>query len=120
MITGIHALIYAPDAAAVREFLRDKLGWANVDNGGGWLIFALPPAELGVHPTDGPGQHELSILCDDIEATMAELSAKGVEFTGPPEDRRFGMVATMKVPGGGELLLYQPAHKLAIGIEGSQ
>jgi hypothetical protein len=115
MITGIHALIYAPDATAVREFLRDKLGWANVDNGGGWLIFALPPAELGVHPSDAPG-HELSLLCDDIEATVAELSAKGVEFTGPPEDRRFGVVATMKVPGGGELLLYQPSHQLAIGI----
>jgi catechol 2,3-dioxygenase-like lactoylglutathione lyase family enzyme len=119
MITGMHALIYAPDAPAVREFLRDKLGWANVDNGDGWLIFALPPAELGVHPTDGPGQHELYLLCDDIEATVAELTAKGVEFAGPPVDRRFGMVATMHLPGGGTLSVYEPRHWLAIDVDRS-
>ena len=119
MITGMHALIYAPDAAAVREFLRDKLGWANVDNGDGWLIFALPPAELGVHPTDGPGQHELYLLCDDIEATVAELTAKGVEFAGPPVDRRFGLVATMYLPGGGSLSVYEPRHRLAIDADRS-
>ena len=117
MITGIHALIYAPDAAAVREFLRDKLGWANVDSGDGWLIFALPPAELGVHPTEGPGGQELYLMCDDIEATVADLSAKGVEFTGPPVDRRFGVVATVKLPGGGELSIYEPRHRLAIGSD---
>jgi catechol 2,3-dioxygenase-like lactoylglutathione lyase family enzyme len=120
VITGIHALIYAPDAVAVREFLRDKLGWANVDNGDGWLIFALPPAELGVHPAGGDGGHELYLLCDDIEATVAELSAKGVEFTGPPVDRGFGVVATMNLPGGGALSIYEPKHRLAIGIDGSQ
>jgi hypothetical protein len=118
MITGVHALVYAPDAPAVREFLRDKLGWANVDNGDGWLIFALPPAELGVHPTDGEGQQELYLLCDDIEATMAELSAKGVVFSGPPVDRRFGIVATMLLPGGGTLSIYEPRHRLAIGSKG--
>ena len=114
MITGMHALVYAPDAPAVREFLRDKLGWDHIDNGDGWLIFALPPAELGVHPTEGPGQHELYLLCDDIKATVAELATKGVEFTGPPVDRGFGVVATMKLPGGGHLSVYEPRHRLAI------
>ena len=119
MITGVHALVYAPDAPAVREFLRDKLGWANVDSGDGWLIFALPPAELGVHPTEGAGGHELYLLCDDIEATVAELAAKGVEFTGPPVDRRFGVVATMILPGGGHLSIYEPRHPLAIDLDRS-
>ncbi len=118
MITGIHALIYSTDPAGVREFLRDKLGWSHVDNGDGWLIFALPPAELGVHPTEGAGEHELWLMCDDIEATVADLSAKGVEFTGPPVDQRFGVVATMRLPGGGTLSVYEPRHRLAIGTGG--
>jgi catechol 2,3-dioxygenase-like lactoylglutathione lyase family enzyme len=114
MITGVHALIFSPEAEAVRAFLRDTLGFSGVDAGGGWLIFALPPAELGVHPDPGHRQ-ELYLMCDDIEQTVEELSAKGVEFTGPVKDERFGRVAVIRMPGGGELAVYQPNHPTAIG-----
>jgi hypothetical protein len=104
----------------VRAFLRDVLGWSSVDAGGGWLIFALPPAELGVHPTDGDrrGYHELSLMCDDINATVDELKAKGVEFTGPVSDAGFGLVTSFKIPGGAELALYEPRHPTAISLKG--
>ena len=88
-ITGVHGLLYSPEAEAVRAVLRDVIGWKHVDSGDGWLIFALPPAELGVHPTMGESDtphHELSLMCDDIEATVAELRAKGIEFKGEPHD----------------------------------
>lgn len=114
MITGAHALIYTRDAEADRAFLRDKLALRYVDAGHGWLIFALPPAELGVHPTDGPGSHELYLMCDDLDATITELTAKGVEFTGDPQDAGFGRLAAMRLPGGGELHIYQPKHPTAI------
>ncbi|MBC3193907.1 extradiol dioxygenase [Pseudonocardia sp. C8] len=110
MITGVHALIYNQDAEGLREFFRDKLGFGSVDAGGGWLIFALPPAELGVHPTDGDATHELYLMCDDIQATRTELEAKGVEFVGPIEDAGFGLVTAMRIPGGGELRIYEPRH----------
>jgi predicted enzyme related to lactoylglutathione lyase len=109
-ITAVHALIYSQQAEAVREFLRDVLGWSNVDDGHGWLIFAMPPAEVGVHPTDGPTTHELHLMCDDIEATVAELAAKGVEFTGPVKDEGWGRVTAIKLPDGSGLGLYQPRH----------
>ena len=80
MITGVHAIIFNQDADGVRAFFRDTLGFSSVDAGHGWLIFALPPAELGIHPTDGPGNHELYLMCDDIQKTVEELQAKGVEF----------------------------------------
>jgi hypothetical protein len=111
-VTGIHALIYTTEADALREVLADALGWQHVDTGGGWLIFALPPAELGVHPGDQP-RHELSLMCDDIAATMAELTAKGVAFRGGPEDRGWGIGATMVLPGDVEILLYEPRHPIA-------
>ena len=114
MIDAAHVLIYAEDAEKARAFLRDVLGWENVDAHGGWLIFALPPAELGVHPTmeDTPesGRHELFLMCHDIEQTVGELKEKGVEFTRPVEDEGFGLVTRFKVPGAGELQLYQPKH----------
>ena len=110
VITGVHGLIYSRQAEAVRAFLRDKLGWDHVDSGGGWLIFALPPGELGVHPVEGEPSHELYLLCDDITATVAELSAKGVEFVGEPVDRGFGIVATMKIADGETLHVYEPKH----------
>ena len=120
MITGLHALIFNPDADAVRAFFRDVLGFSSVDAGGGWLIFALPPAELGIHPTeDGQsGQHELYLMCDDLEQTMAELSARGVEFSKPVSDQGFGLVTWLKIPGGAELALYQPRHPTAIASAG--
>lgn len=113
-VTGVHAILYTTDAAADRAFFADVLGLESVDAGGGWLIFALPPAELGVHPAESY-QHELYLVCDDIQATAQELQAKGVRFSTPIEDRGFGLAATLEVPGGGQLSLYQPKHPTAIG-----
>ena len=120
MITGVHALIFNRDADAVRAFLRDVLGLSSVDAGGGWLIFALPPAELGVHPidADATGSHELYLMCDDINRTVEELKAKGVEFPKPIEDQGFGLVTWLTIPGGAELALYQPRHPTAIAQAG--
>lgn len=102
-------LLYTPEADAVRAFLRDALGWEHVDAHDGWLIFALPPSELGVHPADAP-RHEVTLMCDDLAATVEELRAKGVEFRGSPVDDDFGVWITMLLPGGVELLLYEPKH----------
>ena len=113
-IVGAHALLYSPEADALRALLRDVLGAHHVDAGDGWLIFRLPPAELGVHPSDGTTRHELSLMCDDIEATMAELRAKGVEFRGDPKNAGYGIVVTMLLPGGVEVDLYEPRHPTAI------
>lgn len=111
MITGVHALIYTKDADGVRAFFRDVLGLPSVDAGGGWLIFALPPAELGIHPIEEGGHHhELSLMCDDIGPTLEELKRKGVEITQPVSDRGFGLVARIAIPGGGELTVYEPRH----------
>jgi hypothetical protein len=110
VINGAHAIIFSKDADAVRSFLRDALGLPSVDDGGGWLIFALPPAELAAHPTEGAAHHELYLMCDDIHATVAELKGKGVEFSRPISDERFGLITAIKVPGGGELALYEPKH----------
>ena len=113
MITAMHALIYSEQADAVREYLRDKLDLPFVDSGGGWLIFALPPAEVAVHPTDGDTRHELFLMCDDLEATMAQLSAKGVEFTGDVREQDWGRETAIKLPDGSTLGLYQPLHPTA-------
>jgi len=112
-ITGTHALLYTSEPDALRACLRDVLGWKHVDAHDGWLIFALPPAELGVHPAEQPA-HELSFMCDDIEATMAELRAKGITFVGEPESQGFGIVVTMVLPGDVRVMLYQPRHATAI------
>jgi catechol 2,3-dioxygenase-like lactoylglutathione lyase family enzyme len=118
MIIGAHSIIYAEDAERVRAFVRDILGFPFVDAHEGWLIFKLPPGELGIHPTEpsDSGRHELYLMCDDIEQTMQELQAKGVEFNGGITDAGFGRLASIKVPGGGELGLYQPRHPLAISL----
>ena len=110
MITGVHAVMFTSEADGLRAFLRDVLGLDSVDAGGGWLIFALPPAELAAHPSDGDTSIELYLMCDDIEATVAELEAKGVEFARPVSDEGWGLVTAMRVPGGGELGLYEPRH----------
>jgi catechol 2,3-dioxygenase-like lactoylglutathione lyase family enzyme len=110
VITGVHAVIFTADAEADRAFFRDVLGLASVDAGGGWLIFALPPAELAAHPADEGGKHELYLMCDDIHATIAELRGRGVEFDGPVSDAGFGRLTTIRLPGGGELGLYEPRH----------
>jgi catechol 2,3-dioxygenase-like lactoylglutathione lyase family enzyme len=118
MITGIHAIVFGTDADAVRAFFRDVLELESVDAGGGWLIFALPPAELAAHPADEDGRHELYLMCDDIEATVAELRAKGVEITRPVSDEGFGLVTALRVPGGGELGLYEPRHPTPLSAGG--
>ena len=109
-VTGAHVLLYTPEAEVLRGILRDALGWEHVDAGDGWLIFALPPAELGVHPSDGETKHELSLMCDDVTATAAELRAKGIEIRGDPEELSYGLVTTMVLPGGVEIDLYEPRH----------
>ena len=116
MIHGVHALFYARDAERVRAFFRDVLRWPAVDAGGGWLIFALPPAELGIHPSPDENRHELWLMCEDVRATRAELEARGVRFTRPIEEVSFGVVTRLEIPGGGEMGLYQPKHPIALGL----
>lgn len=127
-IIALHALIYSDDPEATRAFLRDVLGWPYVDHpdsGPGWLIFKTGPSELGVHPTSGahegqaysyPRHQTVSLMCDDIETTVAELTAKGVRFTGPVEDLGFGLGVSFEVPGADELFLYQPRHQTAFDL----
>ena len=109
-VSAVHMTVFSRDAEATRAFFRDILGLDSVDAGGGWLIFALPPAELGVHPTEGPPRHELYLMCDDVDATVAELEAKGVTLSRPVSDEGFGRVAYLDVPGLGDLGLYEPHH----------
>jgi len=112
-VTGVHALLYTPEPEALRSVLRDVFGWHHVDAHDGWLIFALPPAELGVHPAEG-SRHELSLMCDDLDTTVAELRDRGVEFRGDRQTASFGTSITMVLPGGVEVMLYQPRHLTAI------
>lgn len=125
MITAVHTLVYADDADAARAFFRDVIGWPHVDAHDGWLIFKTGPSELGVHPASGSRgsdtgrtsqHHEISLMCDDIEATVAELTAKGAEFSGQVTDRGFGLTAMLRIPGAGEMMLYQPTHPPAYGL----
>jgi catechol 2,3-dioxygenase-like lactoylglutathione lyase family enzyme len=106
----MHAVLYTTDADADRAFFRDVLELTAVDAGGGWLIFALPPAELAAHPADENGRHELYLMCDDINATVGELSVRGADIAGPVTDEGFGLVTAIRLPGGGELGLYEPRH----------
>lgn len=114
MIRGMHAMFYSSQADELRLFLRDKLGLAGADVGGGWLIFDAPEADLGVHPTgpEGPpsGTADISFYCDDIRATVDELRGRGVEFVGEVEDHGYGWVTHFEVPGGFRVQLYQPAY----------
>ena len=110
MITGAHAIIYTADADADRAFFDDVLGLPSVDAGGGWLIFGLPPAELAAHPHATGGAHELYLMCDDVYATVEELQAKGVELARAISDEGFGLLTAIRLPGGGQLGLYEPRH----------
>lgn len=116
MITGTHALLFSEHAAEVRAFLRDVLGLDHVDAGDGWLIFALPPAELAVHPAgaDAAGSWALWLMCDDLSATMDELRAKGVTFRHEPRQAGFGRTTEIELPDGSALGLYEPRHPTAI------
>lgn len=113
MITGVHATVFTPDADALRAFFDEVLGFSSVDAGGGWPIFALPPAELAAHPSDHGSRHELYLMCDDIEATVEDLQTNGVEFARPISDEGFGRMTALKLPDGSELGLYEPRHPTA-------
>ena len=127
MITAVHLLIYSDDPVATRAFFRDVLEWPYVEEEDtpGWLIFKSGPSEVGAHPThqvhegvtyDSPRHHSISLMCDDIEATKAELEGKGAEFSGPIEDKQFGLTVMMKLPGADDIMLYEPRHPLAYSL----
>lgn len=118
-VFGVHMLLYSSEPEKVRAILRDVFGWPHVDAGDGWLIFKTPPSEMGVHPADGPTyeggtRHLISFMCDDIHQTIADLRAKGIEFSGEPKDEGYGITIQMKLPGGCEVMLYEPRHAMAI------
>jgi hypothetical protein len=118
-IIGTHMLLYSSEPEALRAVLRDVFGWSHVDAGGGWLIFKTPPAELGVHPAEGPtfdagARHLVSMMCDDIHGTVSELRGKGIDIPGEPQDEGFGITIMMQLPGGCEVMLYEPRHPVAI------
>jgi catechol 2,3-dioxygenase-like lactoylglutathione lyase family enzyme len=112
MINGAHVIIYSTDAEADRAFFRDVLEYPSVDAGAGWLIFKLPPAEVAVHPAE-TASHELLLMCDDLDATMADLTSRGVEFSQPVQRQRWGVLTAFRLPGGGEVGLYEPLHERA-------
>jgi hypothetical protein len=113
---GSHVIVFSSDPEADRTLCADVLEYPYVDAGGGWLIFRLPPAELAVHPSDGPTGHELYFMCDDLEATMRDLQMKGVEFTQGVSQERWGRLTRFRLPGGGEVGIYEPRHPLAIDL----
>jgi predicted enzyme related to lactoylglutathione lyase len=125
MITSIHTLIYSDDPPATRAFLRDVVEWPCVRDGESeppWLIFRSGPSEMGVHPThsvwegrtyDSPRHHEISLMCDDLDTTMADLAAKGATFSGPTVEEDYGRIAMLEVPGTDPIMLYQPKHVIA-------
>lgn len=114
----MHALLYSSDAEADRAFLRDTLGWSFVEDNPGWLIFRLPPGEIGVHPLDPGAQprHELLFMCDDVRATVRDLAAKGVTFAGEIQDAGFGLLTQLVLPSGALIGLYEPRHQIAADI----
>lgn len=116
MINGSHVVLFSRDPEADRAFFAEVLEQPHVDAGGGWLIFKLPAAELAVHPSDGPAGHELYFMCDDVDATMRDLRAKGVEFTQDVSEERWGRVTRFRLPGGGEVGMYEPRHPRAIDL----
>ena len=118
-ILGTHLLLYTSEPAALRAMLRDVFGFTSVDAGDGWLIFAVPPAEMGVHPAEGPTyesgtRHQVSFMCDDIRATVADLRARGVRIDGEPHDEGWGISVMMTLPGDAKVMLYEPRHATAI------
>jgi catechol 2,3-dioxygenase-like lactoylglutathione lyase family enzyme len=112
MFTGSHVIIYSRDADADRTFFSDVLDYPHVDAGGGWLIFKLPPGEVAVHPTDGAQSHELYLMCDDINATVERLADKGVTCSAVT-DQGWGLLTSIRLPGGSDLGLYEPRHPRA-------
>jgi catechol 2,3-dioxygenase-like lactoylglutathione lyase family enzyme len=116
MIRGAHVILYSTDADADRAFLQELLDLPAVDAGGGWLILQLPPGEVAVHPAEASGATELYLVCDDIEETVTELTAKGVAFDGAVSDERWGRLASIVLPGGGRLGMYEARHPTAFDL----
>jgi predicted enzyme related to lactoylglutathione lyase len=116
VIRGAHVILYSTDADADRAFLRELLHLPTADAGGGWLVLQLPPAEVAVHPSEASGTTELYLVCDDIDETVAELTAKGVAFDGPVTDQRWGRLASIVLPGGGRLGIYEARHPTAFDL----
>jgi hypothetical protein len=110
MISGVHAILFSRHADAVRAFLEDVLEFSSVDAGDGWPIFAGPPLEIAVHPADGEPTHELYLMCDDVHAVVAKLAERGIETAMPIADRGWGLVTSLRLPGGEEIGLYEPRH----------
>ena len=115
MINGVHGVIYSRNAEALRTFLRDTLAFPSIDAGEGWLLFGLPPAELGIHPADEVNHHELWLMCDDLRETVRQLKAKGVDCSSINKED-YGLSATIKLPGGDELGVFQPNHPTALQL----
>ena len=115
MISGAHTIVYSKDAEADRTFFHDILGFKSVDAGHGWLIFAMPPSEVACHPSDENDKHELFFMCDDLKAEMAALAQKNVQCS-KVEEARWGSITRMRLPGGGEIGLYQPKHPTALHL----
>jgi catechol 2,3-dioxygenase-like lactoylglutathione lyase family enzyme len=115
MISGAHVILYSKDAEADRAFFRDVLGFPSVDAGHGWLIFGMPPAEAAFHPTVENGRSELYFMCDDLKTEMSTLAKKDVSFS-PVHQERWGSIAKLRLPGGGEIGLYQPKHPTALKL----
>ena len=114
MITAVHTLIYTPEPEGMRAFFRDVLELPHVDAGDGWLIFALPPAEVAMHPAEAGHEHqEITLMCDDIAATVAGLRQRGVDFDGDVADRGWGLAINLVLPDGSHMLLYEPRHAVA-------
>ncbi len=114
MIHGAHVIVYSKESEADRAFFRDVLGYSFADAGHGWLIFALPPAEVAVHPSDQNNVHKLYLMCDDVHALIAEMTAKGVACTEVHEER-WGSITNLTLPGGGTIGVYQPKHPSPLG-----
>ena len=113
MINGGHVILYSKDAEADKAFIKNVLRFSYVDAHQGWLIFKLPPAEIAFHPTDGLGKHEFYLMCDDIEQTLADLTARGVTISQPTSRAGWGLLASIKLPSGSDLSIYQPQHPTA-------
>ena len=110
MITGMHVILYSRQAESVRQFLGDVLGLRSIDAGGGWPIFAAPPTEIAVHPTEAEPEHEVFLMCDDVNEVVARLAERGIQTDGPVADRVWGLSTTLLLPGGVRVGLYEPRH----------
>ena len=118
-VIGAHMLLYTSEPEKVRAIFRDVFKWPNVDAGEGWLIFTMPPAELGVHPAEGPtyaagARHQVTLMCDDIGEAIAQLRGTAVVVEGEPKDEGWGIVTMMRLPGDLQIMLYEPRHRVAI------